>query len=56
MTTKKIDWRIVVTAIVALVALECYALSQGFNGTMMKVIVAIVAGLAGWVIPSPTVK
>ena len=57
MTEKKtIDWRVLSTAIVSLVALEAYAISQGFNGTNLKIVIGIVAGLAGWVIPFPTKK
>ena len=56
MTQKTIDWKVISTAIVALVALEAYAISQGFNGTNLKIVLVIVAGLAGWTIPFPTKK
>ena len=58
MTEKKtnIDWKVLSVAIVSLVALEAYAISQGFNGTNLKIVVGIVAGLAGWTIPFPTKK
>ncbi len=55
MTTKKdkIDWRIIVAAIVALTIIEIYALSQGINGTLLLLVMSVIAGLAGWIIPTP---
>ena len=50
---KTIDWRVLSVAIVSLVALEAFAISQGFNGTNLKIVIGIVAGLAGWTIPFP---
>ena len=50
------DWRIIITAILALVALEMMALYQGMNGVMLSVVIAIIAGLAGWAIPTPKFK
>ena len=52
----KIDWKIVMTAIIALVILEIYALSQGVNGTLFSLIIAVIAGLAGWTMPQLRVK
>ena len=37
-----------IIAILAIVALEIYALSQGINGTMLGWTVAIIAGLGGY--------
>ena len=53
MTTKKkeIDWRIVVTGILALTALEIYALSQGINGTLFSIVIAIIGLAIGVTIP-----
>jgi len=60
MTTKivkeKIDYRIVCVGIVALTALEIYALSQGINGTLLKVVMATIGVLIGVTIPNPLVK
>lgn len=56
MTKKKVDWRIVCVALVCLTGLEIFALSQGINGTMFSVVIAIMAGLAGWTIPTPDIK
>lgn len=50
---KKIDWRIVVTAIIAITILECVALFNGINGTYFSIVLAILAGLAGYILPSP---
>ncbi len=50
---RKVDWRVVVTALVCLTGAEIYALSQGINGTIFSIYIAIVAGIAGFVIPSP---
>ena len=50
---KKIDKSIIITAIIGIVILEAIALLMGYNGTILTVVIAIVAGLAGWVIPQP---
>ena len=57
MTKKKpIDKSIIITAILALAALEMMALYQGINGKLFAIIIAVIAGLAGWVIPTPKLK
>lgn len=58
MTTKKkeIDWKIVCVALVCLTGLEIYALSQGINGVMLSAVFAIIAGIAGWTLPTPNIK
>lgn len=54
MTQKKqIDWRVVITGIVALTALEIYALSQGINGTLLGIVIAIIGLAIGVTIPNP---
>ena len=45
------DKYVVIAAIAGLTIIEVYALSKGINGTLMIMIVAAVAGLAGWVSP-----
>jgi len=50
---KEIDFRIIITAIVCLCLLEGWAIYNGINGTMYTIIIAVIAGLAGYVIPSP---
>ena len=47
---------VVITAIIALVILECVALYMGINGTLFAMVVAIIAGLAGWRVPIKEVK
>ena len=53
METKKKG--IVITAIVCLTVLELMALYKGINGSLFTIIVAVVAGLAGLVIPTPKI-
>ncbi len=50
---KRIDWKIICTGLVCLTALECYAISQGFNGTLLKIVLVIIAGVIGVTIPNP---
>lgn len=38
----------VITAIICITLLEAWALYLGFNGTMLTVVVAALAGLAGY--------
>ena len=52
---EKINWKVVVTAIVCLALIECVALMKGVNGTLMSVMIAVIAGLAGWSIPTPKI-
>ena len=56
MTKKKIDWRVIIAGMVCLTCAEIYALSQGIDGTMFAVFVAIIAGSIGVVIPKPKIK
>jgi len=56
MMTKKIHRSVVVTAIICLTGLEALALFKGINGTLFTVIAAIIAGLAGYVVPNPKLK
>ncbi len=51
MANKKIDRWIVISAIIALVVLELAAISHGINGMLFAVIIAAIAGLAGWSAP-----
>ena len=54
--TLKIDWRVVCVGIVCIAGLMAYALHLGFNGTLLCVVVAIIAGAIGVAIPSNLVK
>ena len=52
MTKKnKIDWKIVCTGLICLTLLEIYALSVGFNGTLLKIVLIVIAGVIGITIP-----
>ncbi len=53
MKKQNIDWRIVIAAIGAITILEAIALMKGINGSILTIVVAIVAGLAGLVTPVP---
>ena len=57
MTKKqKIDYRIVVTGLVCITALELYALNQGMNGTLLKTVLVAIALAIGITIPTPKLK
>lgn len=53
---KEIDWRIVVVGLACLTTIEMFALSKGINGTMLSIVIAIVAGVIGVTIPNPFKK
>ena len=46
------DWKTVCVALVCLTLLEIYALSQGINGAILSIVIAVIAGIAGWRIPA----
>lgn len=50
---KKTNYKVLMTAIVSLAILECFALYMGMNGTMYSIIIIAIAGLAGLTIPTP---
>jgi len=52
-TKKKVDWKIVCTALICITLLEVYALSVGIDGLILSIVIALIAGAAGIVIPSP---
>jgi len=56
MSKKKIDWRVLITAIICLTAIEICALFNGINGTIMTIVVAAIAGIGGWVAPQLKTK
>ena len=47
----KVDKTIVVAAIAGLVVLEVSAMFNGINGKAFMIVVAAIAGLAGWAMP-----
>ena len=52
---KKVDKKIVITAIISLSVLEIFAMYFGINGTMRTIIFTIIAGLAGLSLPTPKI-
>lgn len=56
MNKQKVDWRVMCTALVCLTGLEAYALSQGINGVLLTSVIAIIAGIAGWTLPTLKLK
>ena len=52
---QKTDWRIICVGMVCLTAAEIFALSQGINGTIFAIFVAVIAGTIGVTIPTPNI-
>ena len=52
---KQNNTTVVVSAIAALVVIECTAMYFGFNGTLRIMIVGAIAALAGLVLPTPKI-
>ena len=50
---EKINWKVICVAIAALTIIEVVALLHGINGTLMGLMIAAIAGLAGWQVPTP---
>ena len=50
---KTIDWRIVAVGLMCLTGLEVYALSQGINGTLFTIIIAMIGLAIGVTIENP---
>lgn len=50
---QKIDWRIVVTAMLCVTILELYALKQGHNGLILLSVIGGLLLAAGIMIPTP---
>ena len=44
---------VIITAIICLCILEIVALYMGIDGTLFTIVIAAIAGLAGWTIPQP---
>jgi len=55
MTKKKTDWRIVCTGIVCVTVLEAIALAMGYNGTLLKGVLIVIALAIGITIPKDAV-
>lgn len=53
---ERINWVVICVAMMCLAAIEIVALLNGINGTLLMLVIAAVAGLAGWTIPTPKLK
>ena len=53
---RRIDWKIIITAIICLTVLECFAMVNHIDGALFMVIAVIIAGLAGYEIKDKLVK
>ena len=53
LTKEKIDGGILCIGIICLTVLEIFALLRGFNGTLLKLVIVIIALAIGITIPSP---
>ncbi len=53
---KVVDWRIVCTGIVCVTALEAMALSMGYNGTILKSVLVVIALAIGITLPQLKTK
>jgi len=52
----QITEKIILVAIICLTVLEICALMKGINGTMFTMVIALIAGLSGWITPIPKWK
>jgi|TARA_R100000501_G_C2611632_1_gene106118 hypothetical protein len=48
---QKIDYRIIITAMLCITGLEIYALSQGINGVLLTTVIGVLAAIVGIAIP-----
>ena len=53
MTMNKIHPAVICVGLACLTILECYALHMGLNGTLLKMVLVVVAGIIGVTIPIP---
>lgn len=53
---EKVNPYIVVAAIAGLTIIECMAMAKGINGLTRSIIIAAIAGLAGWTMPQLNIK
>lgn len=44
---------VAIVAIAAIAILEAIALLQGIDGQLLMTVIAVIAGLTGWVFPQP---
>jgi len=55
-TKKKVDWRVVSIGMICLTGYGIYAASQGINGTVMAVIIGVLALAMGVAIDKSIIK
>ena len=53
---RKIDWKIIITAIICLTVLECFAMVNHIDGALFMVIAVIIAGLAGFEVKQKLIR
>jgi len=53
---EKADWRVICIGLIALAALEAYALYLGYNGTLLKTVMVVIGLVIGVTIPNPIRK
>ena len=51
----KINKLVIISAIAGITIIEVVALLMGINGTLLLITTAAIAGLAGWVVPTPKI-
>ena len=49
----KIHPAVICVGLACLTILECYALHMGINGTLLKMVLVVIAGVIGVAIPTP---
>lgn len=49
------DYRIAITAIIAIAVIECIALLKGINGTMLSGAIGVIAGVGGLLTNKPKI-
>jgi len=50
---RKADWRVVAIGLICLSVIECFALMNGINGTLMTIVIGVIALAIGVTLPSP---
>ena len=53
---QKIPQGVIITGILSVTAIELYALSLGFDGLMLTIVVGMIATAIGVVLPQPKLK
>ena len=53
---EKMDWRIIAMVIIAITIIEVVALLKGVNGKLLSLVLMILAGLGGIMLPQIKIK